>query len=170
MSKDYDVIDKELNAVFDKLTVSEKRAALKTLESNVLVDTWIKRGIAIAVMLVVALMAGCPQYNVWQQSLSGKAELARAEQNRQIKIQEAMAEKESASFKAQAEIERARGVQQANQIIADGLGGPEGYLRYLFIDNLQSSSCNTIYIPMDGTLPVLEATRLLNGKPTKTDE
>src|SRR5882757_3859937 len=76
-------------------------------------------------------MYGCPQYNVWQQGLAGQAELKRAEQNRQIRVQEAHARLESSKLDALSEVERAKGVAQANEIVADGLGGAEGYLRYL---------------------------------------
>ena len=33
-----------------------------------------------------------PKYNVWSQEMAGKAEFAKAEQNRKIKIEEAKAE------------------------------------------------------------------------------
>lgn len=118
---------------------------------------WIKRIIGLGLTIVILGLAGCPQYNVWKEGLRGQAELARAEHNRQITINEAMALKEAATFKADAEIERARGIEQANRIIAEGLGGPEGYLRYLFIDALQATSCDTIYIPTEAGLPILEA-------------
>lgn len=115
-------------------------------------------------------LAACPHYNVWQAEMSGKAELARAEHNREIRVREARAEKESAELlavsrvtqataEAEAEIERARGAAEANRIIADGLGGPEGYLRYLFIDGLKNSGNRIIYVPTEGGLPILEAGR-----------
>ena len=50
--------------------------------------------------LVALGMWGCPRYDVYQQNLKGEAELARATQNRQIKIQEARAEQESAQMRA----------------------------------------------------------------------
>ena len=43
--------------------------------------------------------------------------LAKAKQNRQITIEEAQAKLESAKFDSQAEVERARGVAEANRII-----------------------------------------------------
>jgi len=62
-------------------------------------------GFVILIGLIIAgVMAGMPRYSVWQQEMSGRAELAKAEQNRQIRIQEAKALKESAEFQAQAEI------------------------------------------------------------------
>jgi hypothetical protein len=77
-----------------------------------------------------------PVYNVWQQSLSGKAELNKAEYTRQI-----------AALDAQAEVVKAQGVAQANAIVVNGLGGPEGYLRYLRIEKVAGSSNQVIYIP-----------------------
>ena len=117
--------------------------------------------IAIAsVFAILALMLGLPIYGVWQQGLKGEAELARAEQNRQIRIQEAQALKDSAVFLAEAEIERAKGVAEANAIIADGLGGAEGYLRYLWIQTLEQGDRDIIYIPTEANIPILEATRM----------
>jgi regulator of protease activity HflC (stomatin/prohibitin superfamily) len=106
---------------------------------------------------------GCyayPQYNVWQQKLAGQAELARAAQNRQIKIQEAQATADAATSLAVAEVARARGVAEANQIVQEGLGGPEGYLRYLYIEGLKDHTergCPVIYVPTEAGLPILEA-------------
>ena len=62
-------------------------------------------------------MFGWPQYKVWQQNKEGEAELAKAEQNRQIKVQEAKAEEEAAKSLAQAEITRAEGKSKANEIL-----------------------------------------------------
>ncbi len=120
---------------------------------------WAKRITAALLVILILSMAGCPAYNVWEQGLTGEAELARAKQNRQITIEEALAVKESATHKKDAEIIRAEGVQKANQIIAGGLGGPEGYLRYLYIDALDSGKCQTIYVPTEAGLPIMEASR-----------
>lgn len=109
------------------------------------------------VTLTLSLMAGCPRYHVWQQALEGQAELKKAEWNRQIKIQEAHAALESAKHLADAEIERARGVAQANKIIGESLKNNEQYLRYLWIHNLENGTAERIYIPTEAGLPILEA-------------
>jgi hypothetical protein len=119
-------------------------------------------------------MVGCPKYNVWQQGLAGQAELKRAEQNRQIQIQEAMALKESAQFKADAEIIRAHGVAEANKIIGESLKDNSEYLRYLYIDMLRDkddSGVQIIYIPTEAGMPILEAGRAANplDKPSKEE-
>ncbi|MCW8915240.1 MAG: hypothetical protein OQK24_05220 [Magnetovibrio sp.] len=111
-----------------------------------------------------------PHYNVWVQGLTGAAELARAEQNRQIRINEAKAKKEAAVFEAEAEIARAHGVAEANKIIADSLGGPEGYLRWRYIEMLQETGGKgreTVYIPTEAGMPILEANRLKSKSLTK---
>lgn len=111
-----------------------------------------------AVCFLVAFgMWGCPQYEVWQQSLHGKAELARASSNRMIAIQEAEAKKESAKLLAEAEVSRAEGVAKANQIIGASLKGNEAYLRYLWIDTLVKDDKQVIYVPTEAGLPILEA-------------
>lgn len=126
---------------------------------------WVLISICIVFLFLISIgggMWGCPKYNVWQQGLAGQAELKRAEQNRQIAIQEAQALKESAQFKADAETIRARGVAEANAIIGESLKGNEAYLRYLYIDMLRDTGGDgreTIYIPTEAGMPVLEAGR-----------
>jgi regulator of protease activity HflC (stomatin/prohibitin superfamily) len=108
-------------------------------------------------------MWGCPQYQVWQQSLAGKAELKRAEWNRQVAIKEANAKKEAAKLLAEAEVERARGVAEANKIIGKSLQNNEAYLRYLWIQGLQDGSSEVIYVPTEANLPILEAGKRVLG-------
>ena len=114
----------------------------------------------LAFLFIGLAMYGCPKYNVWQQALEGKAELGKAEWNRQIKIQEAQATEESAKHLAQAEIQRAKGVAEANKIIGDSLKNNENYLKYLWIHNLNEGKNEVIYIPTEAGLPILEANRL----------
>lgn len=66
------------------------------------------------VIFVTVVAYFVPTYRVWQQNKEGEAELARAEQNRQIAIQEAKAKEESAKSLANAEIIRAEGIAKAN--------------------------------------------------------
>lgn len=123
-------------------------------------------GLCSGILAIIVLGGGlafAPQYSVWSEGLVGQAELARAEQNRQIRIQTSKALADSAQYEAEAEITRARGVAEANEIIADGLGGPEGYLRWRYIEMLQETGGKgreTIYIPTEAGMPILEAQRL----------
>jgi len=66
---------------------------------------------------------------------------------------------ESAKSLAQAEVERAKGVAEANEIIGESLKGNESYLHYLWIMGLQDGSSEVIYIPTEANMPILEAGR-----------
>ena len=114
---------------------------------------------AVIVALILVTMWGLPRYGVYRQGLAGEAELANAEYSRQVAVREAQAKKDSAVLLAQAEIERAKGVAQANKIIGDSLKDNEAYLRYLFVNNLADTKNQVIYIPTEANLPILEDTR-----------
>lgn len=109
--------------------------------------------------VIILGMWGCPKYKVYQKTLSGEAELKEAEWSRQIAIKEAEAKKQSAKFLADTEVIRARGVAEANEIIGNSLRNNDAYLRYLWIQGLQDGSSETIYIPTEANLPIMEATR-----------
>ena len=124
---------------------------------------WVPTALVVLVSFVCLGMYGCPKYSVWQKGLAGQAELKQAEWNRQITICEAEAKKEAATALAGAEIERAKGVAEANKIIGESLRENEAYLRYLWIQGLQDGSSEIIYVPTEANLPLLEASRL-SGK------
>ncbi len=118
-------------------------------------------GIAIAIIVVVIVVIafwGIPKYRVYSQELSGKADLKEAEWNRQIAIEEAQAEKASASLKAEADVIRAIGIAEANDIIAQSL--TEEYIRWKWVEGLQDSNSEVIYIATEAGLPIMEANRL----------
>lgn len=116
-------------------------------------------GAFVVLGIVLFTMFAVPILQVWWAQQDGKAELAQAEQNRQIAIKEAEANLESEKLNALAEIERAKGVAEANKIIGESLQDSEAYLRYLWIQGLQDGSSETIYIPTEANLPLLEANR-----------
>lgn len=121
---------------------------------------WVKIGSVAAIIIVPVIgftMWIYPQYRVWAARMEGEAELAQAEGNRQIAVQEAQAKKEAASLLAEAEIERAKGVAKANEIIGNSLQNNESYLRWLWIDRLDKGNNSVIYIPTETGLPILEA-------------
>lgn len=112
----------------------------------------------LVVVVLVGAMFGLPVWSKWKAGIAGQAELDRASFNRQIATLEAKQQLESADYLNQAEVIRARGVAEANRIVADGLGGPEGYLRYLWIQGLgRGTAPQVIYVPTESGLPILEA-------------
>lgn len=118
--------------------------------------------IAVVLILIIGGWAIFKNVQVWSAQKTGEAELAQASQNRQIAVNEAQAKVDAAKLLAQAEIERARGVAEANKIIGDSLKGNDGYLRYLWIMSLESGSAPTvIYVPTEANLPIMEASRFV---------
>ena len=117
-------------------------------------------GIVLIAGLLWSISFGFQYYKVFTAEQTGKAELAQAEWNRQIIVRQAQARKDASTLEAEAEVLRAEGVAKANAIVAGGLGGPEGYLRYLYIHMLsQQSDKQIIYIPTEAGLPILEASK-----------
>lgn len=122
-------------------------------------------GAEIMLILFLALLAFgfmyyFPKYNIWRSELQGRAELARAEQNRQIKIEEAKANLEAEKLNAEAEVERAKGAARAIEIENGKL--TDTYIKYLAVRQFNTDNAKFIYIPAEcGVVPVMESTRLL---------
>ena len=116
-------------------------------------------GIVLIAAFIVSMAFILPWYNVWSQEMEGKAEFAKAEQNRKIKIEEARANLEAEKLNAQAEIERAKGAAEAIRI-ENGSITPT-YIQYLWVRQQSDLSNKTvIYVPTETNLPLLEATRM----------
>ena len=114
-------------------------------------------GVIVAFFVVMAFVR--PWYNVWSQEMEGKAEFAKAEQNRKINIEEARANLEAEKLNAHAEIERAKGAAEAIKI-ENGSITPT-YIQYLWVRQQSDLSDKTvIYIPTESNLPLLESTRM----------
>lgn len=126
------------------------------------IKVWVKLTIVALFILIGGVgsyMFVRPRYNVWKQEMEGKAEFAKAEQNRKIKIEEARANLEAEKLNAQAEVERAKGAAKAIQI-ENGSLTPE-YIQYLWVRQQGSLGDKTvIYIPTEASLPILEAGRV----------
>lgn len=121
------------------------------------------------IVFIVVYMSVMPKYRIYRQDLQGQANLRQQEWEKKILIEQAKAQNESATLNAeakikqetanaQAEVIRAKGVAEANTIIAGSLKGNESYLRYLWIDKLADNP-NIIYVPTEAGLPILEAGR-----------
>jgi len=119
---------------------------------------WISIGILTIVGVIICSMAFYPRYRVWSQEMEGRAEFAKAEQNRRIKIEEAKANLEAEKLNAEAEIERAKGAAEAIKIENGSLS--ERYIQYLWVRQQSTLNDKTvIYIPTETNLPILEASR-----------
>lgn len=118
-------------------------------------------------LLAVPMLSGCsgvglfyPPIKIWVAENDGKAELAQADFSKQVAVQTAKAAEESAQYLANAEVKRAEGVAKANAIIGNSLKDNEAYLKWLYIEGLKErNGIETIYVPTEAGLPILEANR-----------
>ena len=113
-------------------------------------------GIVLFVGFIGGLMFGIPRYRVWAAEQRGRAELAQAEFNKQIIVREAEARLEAEKLNAQAEVARAEGAAEAMYAVQDAL--TDEYIRYLWV-RMMAGNDNVIYVPTEGSLPILEAGR-----------
>src|SRR5687768_13747491 len=100
---------------------------------------------------IVLFAMGCPTYKVYVQRKEGEAKLAEAQSSRQIAVAEANAKMESASMLAQADTLRAIGIARSNEIIGQSI--TDKYLHWFWIDNIDKSN-NVIYVPTEANLPI----------------
>jgi len=123
-------------------------------------------GFVILAIIVGFFMWIIPNYNVWSSGMAGRATLQQADFDRQTKVVEAKANEEAQVYNAQAEVARAKGVAQANNIIKNSI--TDQYIRYLWVNTLDKTNNQIIYVPegADG-LPITEAGRGVTTTPTK---
>jgi hypothetical protein len=133
---------------------------MKTNQKGSIESTLIALGIIAIPVVILLSMWLMPKYRIYKQDLAGQANLRQQEWEKKILIEGARAKKDSAVLEAEAEIERAKGISKANEIIAGSLQGNESYLRYLWIDKLADNQ-NVIYVPTEAGLPILEAGRTI---------
>jgi len=124
---------------------------------------WGISGILAICLLATGGMVGCPHYTVYRQRLAGAALLAHAQSAKEVAVAEARAKMESSKLLAEAEVERAKGVAKANEIIGASLKDNEAYLRYLWIIDVAGAGTDktVVYIPTEANIPILEAGRFL---------
>ncbi len=121
--------------------------------------------VVICICIILMVLGGCwgyPQYNVYSQRLEGQAQLAHAQASKEVAVAEAKAKMESASLLAEADVARAKGVAQANEIIGNSLKNNDAYLRYLWITEVAGKDIDktVVYIPTEANIPLLEAGRV----------
>lgn len=113
--------------------------------------------------IVILGFYGCPQYYVYVARKDGEAKLAHAQFEREVQVRDAQGKLEASTLLANADIERAKGVSKANEIIGHSLRDNEAYLRWLFIEGLKEKQGEVIYVPTEANLPILEAGKRKGG-------
>lgn len=120
-------------------------------------------GLVVAGFIILLIAGGCyawPKYNVYSSTMSGKAQLAQATSNRNIRVLEAKAKSEAAEYERASDSIRAIGVAAANRIIGHSLKDNPEYITWLKVEALKETQSSTIYVPTESQLPITEAARL----------
>ena len=92
---------------------------------------------------------GYPNYLVWQQGKQGEAALAKATQDRQIKVQE-----------AEAELEAAKKQAEANRILGESVRAYPEAMEQKWVEAIKETKNQVIYLPTEASVPVTEAGRM----------
>ena len=106
---------------------------------------------AFVVIIFLFFLFAWPQYKVWQQGMAGQAQLSKAQQSKQIAIETAKAELESAKLRAEAIKVMGKAAQeypeyrQQEFIGAFGEALREGNIKQI------------VYVPTEANIPVLGA-------------
>lgn len=111
-------------------------------------------GLAIVAVIAAAMFA-YPQYKVYSKTQKGEAALAEARTSKQVQIEEAKANLAAEELNARAEVERAKGAAESIKIEGGKL--TDQYIKYLWVRQQKPGAGQTIYIPTEAGLPVLEA-------------
>lgn len=124
--------------------------------------TWITivlMAMALFAAIVIASMIAFPIYNVWASRKRGEAELAEANFEQQIQIAEAQGRYSAAELNKKAAIIEAEAVKAQINTIGESLKTHDLYLRWQWIEMMRHRKGETIYVPTEANLPVLEASR-----------
>jgi flagellar basal body-associated protein FliL len=118
---------------------------------------------SVVVVVVCALMWGIPVYNVWAAHKSGQADLARAQNEQMIQVAEAEGRVKAAEANKKAAIIEAEAVAKQVEVIGTNLQKHDLYLKWQWIRMMEEREGETIYVPTEANLPILEAARLRNA-------
>lgn len=135
----------------------QRQADLRAQEREQ-VSYWIKT----VSKVLVGLIVGVVSLSVIWGFIGPQLRLYKANVEKQAAIADARALDDSAEFLKNSEITRAEGVAEANRIIADSL--TDEYIRWLYVDQLDETNGQIIYIPTEAGLPILEAGRETEGE------
>lgn len=115
--------------------------------------------LAVVALVILWRLALYPRWNVWRSRKEGEADLAEANFEQQIQIATASARKAAASLNKEAAIIEAEAVAAQITCIGEHLKQHDLYLRWQWIEMMKHRDGETIYVPTEANLPILEATR-----------
>lgn len=118
-------------------------------------------GTLFAIATLWGLIFG-PKWKVWASHQEGLADLTRARNEQQIQIAQAQSRLDAAQLNKKAAIIEAEAVSAQIKEIGTQLTAHDLYLRWQWIKMMDDSETRreTIYVPTEANLPILEARRL----------
>lgn len=120
---------------------------------------WSIAGLLVLLVGVIwGFVALAAVYGVWSAHKKGQADLAQAHNEQLIQVAQAKGRLQAAELNKQAEIIDAEAVSKSVEIIGNALHDNHGYLQWKWIHMMeQRDSGDTIYVPTEASLPILEA-------------
>lgn len=125
---------------------------------------WLSIGIwvggVIAAFILFWSLWGYPRWRVWASHQEGLADLTRAQNEQQIQIAQAKSRLAAADFNRQAAVIEADAVSLQIEKIGKQLTEHDLYLKWQWIKMMEERQYGeTIYVPTEANMPILEATR-----------
>ena len=110
-----------------------------------------------------------PVWHVWKSQKSGEADLAEATYEQKIQVAQADGRLSAALKNKQAAIIEAEAVAAQINTIGEGLQRHDLYLRWQWVKMMEESGAyrETIYVPTEANLPILEAGRIAAADKTQ---
>jgi regulator of protease activity HflC (stomatin/prohibitin superfamily) len=124
--------------------------------------TIIEVAAVITVLILFWSLVGYPKWRVWAAHQAGLADLQRAKNEQQIQVSVAQGRLDAAELNKQAAVIEAQAVSLQIKEIGEQLTKHDLYLRWQWIKMMEESESyrETIYVPTEANLPILEASRL----------
>lgn len=121
------------------------------MDESKIVWFWIVRIGLTLLSLIVAMMAGCPQYNVYSARMKGEATQAESQGARQALVSQAQAEKDAAQLRADA-------VKIMGQAAKDFPEYRQQEFIGAFAEAMKDGKIQQIiYVPTEAGIPITEA-------------
>lgn len=113
----------------------------------------------LAIGAVMLFMWLYPIYNVWASQKAGDAALAESHGEQRVQVAQARARLEAAELNKKAVVIEAEAEAKSLKTIGDALKNNPGYLQWQWIKMMENrdSRADTIYVPTECGLPLLEA-------------
>lgn len=109
---------------------------------------WYSFAFVMLLVLIAGGMWGCPRYSVYQQELEGEAALKRAQQTKQILVQQAQAELDAAEI-------RNKAIRVMGQAARDYPEYRQQEFIAAFAEAIHEGDVRMIFVPTEANIPIM---------------